>query len=79
MKQITTILLLAALLILSTPVLSQGPPPPPSGGHSQTGNQTGGNAPVGKGMFMLLTFGMLYGGVKLNTYRKNISNRKEGQ
>ena len=78
MKQVTTILLLISLL-LATPVFCQGPPPPPSGGHSQTGNQTGGNAPVGKGMFMLLTFGILYGGVKLNTYRKNISNRKEGQ
>ncbi len=77
MKQITTILLLAALLILSTPVLSQGPPPPPSGGHGQSGNQTGGNAPLEKGVFTLLTLGILYGGIKLNVFRKDISNRKE--
>ncbi len=47
---------------------SQGPPPPPTGaGHGQTGNQNGGSAPIGGGLFILLGLGALYGGKK--TYR----------
>ena len=46
--------------------MAQGPPPPPPGsGHGQSGNQTGGNAPVGGGLFILLGLGAAYGGKKI--------------
>ncbi len=45
---------------------SQSPPPPPTGvGHGQTGNQNGGSAPIGGGLFILLGLGAAYGGKKL--------------
>ncbi len=67
MKKITiTLLVLLALTISSTNLLAQGPPPPPPGsGHGQSGNQTGGNAPVGGGLFILLGLGAAYGGQKI--------------
>lgn len=45
--------------------MSQNPPPPPSGGHGQSGNQQGGNAPVGSGMVILLGLGAAYGSKKV--------------
>ena len=39
----------------------QDPPPPPGGGHGQTGNQNGGNAPIGSGMVISLLLGLAYG------------------
>ena len=42
------------------------PPPPPSGaGHGASGNQTGGSAPIGSGLVVLLSLGAAYGGKKV--------------
>jgi len=66
MKRIATTVILATMILTSTSALCQGPPPPPpSGGHSQNGNQTGGNAPVGDGLFILLSLGILYSNRKI--------------
>ena len=41
------------------------PPPPPGNGHGQTGNQSGGSAPIGGGLAILLSMGAAYGGRKV--------------
>jgi len=48
------------------PGYSQGllPPNPPPTGHSQNGNQTGGNAPVGNGLIILLGLSIVYASKK---------------
>jgi hypothetical protein len=52
------------------------PPPPPSGaGHGANGNQTGGNAPVGQGLFILLSLSIAYGGKKI--YHINSDNQEK--
>ena len=56
---------------LSTCLLAQAPPPPPPD-HGQTGNQNGGNAPVGSGIFILLGLGAAYGGKKIYDQKKEI-------
>ena len=76
MKTLAIIVLSISMLITVSPAFSQGPPPPPSGGHSQTGNQTGGNAPLGRGMFIMLTLGAVYGGIKIrNKFANNPDNK----
>jgi hypothetical protein len=66
-KQVSMLLLFAALTLSATPLLAQGPPPPPPSGHGATGNQppTGGNAPIGSGMVILLAMGAAYAGKKV--------------
>ena len=61
------LLLFAAMLLSATPLLAQGPPPPPPDGHGATGNQppTGGNAPIGSGLAILLAMGAAYAGKKV--------------
>jgi len=68
-KQITTILLTIALTLSVSNGFTQPPPPPTGAGHGASGNQTGGNAPIGSGLFILLGLGAAYGGKKL--YRLN--------
>ena len=63
-KQIKILLLSLSFLMFAANGFSQ-PPPPPSGGHGQTGNQNGGSAPIGGGLFILLGLGAAYGGKKL--------------
>jgi hypothetical protein len=54
---------------------TQAPPPPPTGaGHGATGNQNGGSAPVGGGMFILLGLGIAYGGRKIYRLFANNEN-----
>jgi len=47
-KSIIIILVIIASAATTTNLLAQVPPPPP--GHNETGNQTGGNAPIGGGL-----------------------------
>jgi len=62
-KTIITILVIIASITTSN-LFSQAPPPPPPG-HGSTGNQTGGNAPIGGGLFILIGLAATYGGKKL--------------
>jgi hypothetical protein len=63
---ILTLVFSTLFIFFTTDVFSQGPPPPPSGaGHGASGNQNGGNAPIGSGLFILLGLGAAYGGKKI--------------
>ncbi len=64
MKKILTIILLIAASATTSNLFAQVPPPPPPG-HGSTGNQTGGNAPIGSGLFILMGLGAAYGGKKI--------------
>ncbi len=64
MKKTIIILLVIIASVTSTNLFAQVPPPPPPG-HGSTGNQTGGNAPIGGGLFILIGLGAAYGGVKV--------------
>ena len=68
-KQIATILFTIVLTLSASIGFTQPPPPPTGAGHGASGNQTGGNAPIGSGLFILLGLGAAYGGKKL--YRLN--------
>jgi len=76
MKTLAIIVISISMLITVSPAFSQGPPPPPSGGHGQTGNQTGGSAPLGGGMFIMLTLGAVYGGIKIRNKFVNSPDNK---
>ena len=64
-KQIKTLLLSLSFLMFAANGFSQPPPPPSGAGHGASGNQNGGSAPIGGGMFILLGLGAAYGGKKL--------------
>lgn len=46
-------------------------PNPPGGNHGSSGNQNGGNAPIGSGLFILLGLGAAYAGKKLYNMKKD--------
>jgi len=69
MKKTIIILLIIIASATTTNLLAQVPPPPPPG-HGQTGNQTGGNAPIDGGLFILLGLGAAYGGKKVHNLRQ---------
>jgi len=65
---------LALLFSIHNVSMSQ-PPPPPGGGHGGSDNQAplAGGAPVGDGMFLLLSLAGLYGGKKIYDLRKTLA------
>ncbi len=68
LKAVLLIGLFLFLLISSSRLMAQGaPPPPPADGHGVTGNQapTGGDAPIGGGLAILLLMGAAYAGKKM--------------
>jgi len=70
-KQILPIIVTLIFTLFTYSGFSQGPPPPPSGaGHGATGNQTGGNAPIGGGLFILLGLSAAYGLKKYQNVKK---------
>ena len=69
MKKISLILATVLGLTISSATFAQAPPPPPPA-HGETGNQNGGNAPIGSGLFILIGLGAAYGGKKLYDHRK---------
>ena len=64
MKKIIITLLLIIASVTTINLNAQAPPPPPPD-HGSTGNQNGGNAPIGGGLFILLGLGAAYGGKKV--------------
>ncbi len=64
-KQFKTLMIALVFSLFAYNGFAQVPPPPPNGGHGQSGNQNGGSAPIGGGMFILLGLGAAYGGRKL--------------
>ena len=69
MKKIIITLLVIIASVTTLNLFSQAPPPPPPD-HGSTGNQNGGNAPIGSGIFILLGLGAAYGGKKFYDVRK---------
>lgn len=67
---ITSVLTFVFILGFSTVAMAQAPPPPPPGGSNSSGNQLGGNAPIGGGLFILLGLGAVYGGRKMYKLKK---------
>ena len=68
---IKTTLLFCIILFATDNAVAQLSPPPPPGQHGSSNNQTtGGDAPVGTGIGILLALGAAYGGKKVyNAYR----------
>jgi len=64
-KNIKTFLLVLVFSLFAATGFTQPPPPPAGAGHGASGNQTGGNAPIGGGLLILLGLGAAYGGKKL--------------
>ena len=69
-KQIISLAFTMAFLLFALNGFTQPPPPPTGAGHGATGNQTGGNAPIGGGLFILLGLGAAYGSKKLYSMKK---------
>ena len=67
-KTIITLLVIIAT-VTTINLFAQAPPPPPPA-HGATGNQNGGNAPIGSGIFILLGLGAAYGGKKVYDLKK---------
>jgi hypothetical protein len=63
MKKISIIIAAVLALTISSATYAQAPPPPPPD-HGSSGNQNGGNAPIGSGLLVLLGLGAAYGGKK---------------
>ena len=65
-RKIKTLVISVALMLFAINSFGQVPPPPPSGaGHGASGNQNGGSAPIGGGLFILLGLGAVYGGKRV--------------
>ncbi len=74
-KKIITALFTIVFTLSASIGFTQPPPPPTGAGHGASGNQTGGNAPVGSGLVLLLGLGAAYGGKKL--YRMHAEEIEE--
>ena len=74
MRKIISILFFIAILYITIEQLvAQPPPPPTNSGSSSGGGQSGavgGSAPIGGGLFILLSLGVAYGGKKIYDLRK---------
>lgn len=56
-------------ILLTSISIAQGPPDPPLD-HGESGDQSGGAAPVGSGIAILLSLGIAYGGKKFYDLKK---------
>lgn len=65
-KTIFQLLLTLSLIFFAGIIFAQSPPlPPPPSEHGSDTNDTGGGAPIGGGIGILLTLGAAYGGKKI--------------
>ncbi len=69
-KIVLTVFFALSLMMAQNSFAGTTPPDPP-GEHGTSGNQAGGSAPIGGGLFILLGLGAAYGGKKLYGYRKS--------
>ena len=67
-KVAITMLVIIGLTFSIDSIAQDAPPPPPD--HGSSGNQPGGNAPIGGGLFILIGLGAAYGGKKLYEMKK---------
>ncbi len=72
LRELLVVIVIFTFVLISDYTYSQGPPPPPAD-HGTPGNQSsGGGAPIGSGLFILLGLGAAYGGKKLYDFRKEM-------
>ncbi len=72
MKTLKLIITGIFLTIVPLSIFAQGGPPDPPG-HGETIDQpSGGNAPIGGGLFILMGLGVAYGGKKFYNNRKEL-------
>ncbi len=69
-KIVLTVFFALSLMMAQNSFAGTTPPDPP-GSHGTTGNQAGGSAPIGGGLFILLGLGAAYGSKKLYDDRKS--------
>jgi hypothetical protein len=69
-RKITLLVFALCSLTLAQNSFADTNPPNPPGEHGAQENQSGGSAPIGGGLFILLGMGAAYGGKKLYDYRK---------
>ncbi|MCK9452139.1 MAG: hypothetical protein M0Q90_10650 [Bacteroidales bacterium] len=70
------ILLTALLFMTATGLMAQNPPDPPGEGANNSGNQTGGSAPIGGGLGIMLTLGAAYGARKVYQFKQQKPEEK---
>ncbi len=75
-KIVLTIFFALSLMMTQNSFAGTTPPNPP-GEHGTSGNQAGGSAPIGGGLFILLGLGAAYGGKKLYDHRKSVAEEDE--
>jgi hypothetical protein len=61
---------LCSLTLAQNSFADSSNPPDPPGEHGEQTDQSGGSAPIGGGLFVLLGLGAAYGGKKLYDYKK---------
>ena len=69
MKKVKLIFTGLIILFLSFGLMAQTDPPDPPGEHGSDEDQQG-RAPIGGGIFILLSLGVAYGGKKFIDFRK---------
>ncbi|PKP45631.1 MAG: hypothetical protein CVT94_17445 [Bacteroidetes bacterium HGW-Bacteroidetes-11] len=75
MKTLSIKVLLISFLLFAAGSLIAQPPPPAGGQHNQQGDAPmGGNAPIGSGLLMLLSFSAAYGAKKVIQARNKQKN-----
>lgn len=70
MKKVKLILTGLFILFLSAGIMAQTDPPDPPGEHGGDADVPG-RAPIGSGIFILLSLGAAYGGKKVFDFRKS--------
>lgn len=70
MKRIIVTLTLFLFLSISFNAMAQQAPPPPPAHGAIGNNNTGGGAPIGSGLFVLLALSGVYGTIKLKNLKK---------
>ena len=70
LQKIFLVLFFSAAMLTSYNGFADTNPPDPPSSHGATGNQPGGGAPIGGGLFILLGLGAAYGGKKWYDHRK---------
>lgn len=67
-NKILKLLFVFAFALMVCGLMAQ--PLPPEDGHGLEGDQPGGGAPIGSGIFILMGLGALYGGKKVYDLKK---------
>lgn len=73
-RNIAAAILLILMYSTTSVVYSQPSPPPPPADHGHETNQSGGSAPIGGGLFILIGLGIGYGAKRMYDAKKEIAD-----